>query len=79
MIELINQGELKVSMRIVTKEELEELDLKVKIASRIMTRRNQGKVGFMHIQDIDGQIQIYVRKDAIGEEAFEISLKGGFR
>ena len=69
-------GELKGKYENCTKEELEELDLKVKIAGRIMTRRNQGKVGFMHIQDIDGQIQIYVRKDAIGEEAFEIFKKG---
>ena len=38
----------------------------VKIAGRIMTKRRQGKAGFMHIQDIDGQIQIYVRKDVIG-------------
>lgn len=69
-------GELKSKYEHCEKEELEELNLKVKIAGRIMTRRNQGKVGFMHIQDIDGQIQIYVRKDAIGEEAFEIFKKG---
>lgn len=55
-----------------TKEELEELNIHVKIAGRIMTKRDMGKAGFMHIQDRDGQIQIYVRKDAIGDEAFEI-------
>ena len=50
-----------------TKEELQELDVHVKIAGRIMTKRRQGKAGFMHIQDVDGQIQIYVRKDVVGE------------
>lgn len=58
-----------------TKEELHELDVHVKIAGRIMTKRRQGKAGFMHIQDIDGQIQIYVRKDVVGEEQYEIFKK----
>ena len=59
-----------------TKEELEEIGLHVKIAGRIMTKRDQGKAGFMHIQDIDGRIQIYVRKDMIGDDSFEIFKKG---
>lgn len=58
-----------------TKEELQELDIHVKIAGRIMTKRRQGKAGFMHIQDIDGQIQIYVRKDVVGEEQYDIFKK----
>lgn len=58
-----------------TKEELQELDVHVKIAGRIMTKRRQGKAGFMHIQDIDGQIQIYIRKDVVGEEQYEIFKK----
>lgn len=58
-----------------TKEELQELYVHVKIAGRIMTKRRQGKAGFMHIQDIDGQIQIYVRKDIVGEEQYEIFKK----
>ncbi|WP_297237946.1 lysine--tRNA ligase [uncultured Faecalicoccus sp.] len=58
-----------------TKEELQELDVHVKVAGRIMTKRRQGKAGFMHIQDVDGQIQIYVRKDVIGEEQYEIFKK----
>ena len=32
-----------------------------------MTKRGKGKAGFAHIQDLGGQIQIYVRLDAIGE------------
>ncbi|WP_216774897.1 lysine--tRNA ligase [Metabacillus halosaccharovorans] len=54
------------------KEELEEKEVSVTIAGRIMTKRGKGKAGFAHIQDLTGQIQIYVRKDEIGEEAYEI-------
>jgi len=59
-----------------TKEELAEKDLNtVKIAGRIMTKRGKGKAGFAHIMDQYGQIQIYVRKDMLGEEDFEVFLK----
>src|SRR5690625_7218069 len=37
-----------------------------------MTKRGKGKVGFTHIQDATEQIQLYVRKDEVGEEAYEI-------
>lgn len=55
-----------------TKEQLEETPHEVVIAGRIMTKRGKGKAGFAHIQDLGGQIQIYVRKDAIGEDAYEL-------
>ncbi|WP_270279919.1 lysine--tRNA ligase [Vagococcus bubulae] len=55
-----------------TKEELQELNLIATVAGRIMTKRGKGKVGFAHLQDREGQIQIYVRKDAIGEEAYDL-------
>ena len=59
-----------------THEELEEMTVEVKLAGRIMTKRRKGKVCFMHIQDRDGQIQLYVRKDAIGEDVYELVKKG---
>jgi lysyl-tRNA synthetase, class II len=55
-----------------TKEELEEASYEVKIAGRIMTKRGKGKAGFAHLQDLGGQVQIYVRQDAIGEEAYKL-------
>ena len=58
-----------------TKEELEELQIPVTVAGRIRTKRRMGKAGFMHIQDVDGQIQIYVRKDVVGDDAYEIYKK----
>ncbi|MFR4947690.1 lysine--tRNA ligase, partial [Thomasclavelia spiroformis] len=59
-----------------THEELEEMVVEVKLAGRIMTKRRKGKVCFMHIQDREGQIQLYVRKDAIGEDVYELVKKG---
>ena len=55
-----------------TKEQLEEAHHEVVIAGRIMTKRGKGKAGFAHIQDLGGKIQIYVRKDAIGDDAYEL-------
>ena len=57
-----------------SKEELQEKedDSHVTIAGRLMTKRGKGKAGFAHVQDLSGQIQIYVRKDQVGEEQFEL-------
>lgn len=40
----------------------------VQIAGRMMSRRVMGKASFFHLQDMSGQIQIYLRKDEVGEE-----------
>ena len=42
----------------------------VRVAGRIMSRRIMGKACFAHIQDVDGQIQLYVRLDMMGEEPY---------
>jgi len=55
-----------------TKEQLDDETHEVTIAGRIMTKRGKGKAGFANIQDFEGQVQIYVRKDAIGEEAYHL-------
>src|SRR5699024_6005143 len=55
-----------------TKEELNEMNEEVTIAGRMMTKRGKGKAGFAHIQDVSAQIQLYVRKDAIGDDSYEI-------
>lgn len=54
-----------------SKEQLEEDNIEVTLAGRIMTKRGQGKVSFAHIQDASEQIQIYVRQDAIGKEHYD--------
>jgi lysyl-tRNA synthetase class 2 len=53
-------------------EVLEEKNISVTLAGRIMTKRGKGKAGFAHIQDLSGQIQIYVRMDAVGEEQYSV-------
>ena len=47
---------------------IEGIEKNVKIAGRIMALRRMGKASFVHIQDIKGKIQIYLRKDDIGDE-----------
>ena len=42
----------------------------VTVAGRIMSKRGMGKVGFVHIADIDGQIQLFVKKDILGEDEY---------
>ncbi|WP_164512704.1 lysine--tRNA ligase [Loigolactobacillus iwatensis] len=55
-----------------TKEQLEEEEHVVTIAGRMMTKRGKGKVGFADFADRDGRIQVYVRKDQVGEENYHI-------
>ncbi len=43
----------------------------VLMAGRIITRREHGKATFINLQDKAGQIQVYVREDRIGDEAYE--------
>ena len=42
----------------------------VQVAGRIMSKRGMGKAIFCHIQDDKGQIQLYIRKDAVSEQEF---------
>ena len=51
-------------------EALEEQ--KVSIAGRIMAKRVMGKAAFCHVQDLSGQIQAYIRRDDVGEEAYAL-------
>ena len=55
-----------------TKEELEENVTFATVAGRIITKRDMGKIAFCNLQDRDGNMQIYIRKDVIGEEAYSI-------
>lgn len=56
--------------------QLEETELttnpiEVSVAGRIMTRRLMGKASFIHIQDMTGKIQLYVRQDEVGIQEYE--------
>ncbi|MCG8380261.1 MAG: lysine--tRNA ligase, partial [Proteobacteria bacterium] len=58
-----------------TREELESEAIQVCIAGRMMTRRIMGKASFAHIQDMSGQIQIYVRRDDLPEGVYNEEFK----
>ncbi len=59
-------------------DETEVIDAKISplngqtvvLAGRIMSKRGMGKVGFVHIADIEGQIQVFVKKDMLGDEEY---------
>ena len=64
--------ELKDKYGSYTKEELESKDVITSVAGRIMSKRRMGKLGFMHIQDKEGMIQIVVNKAIVGDDVYEI-------
>lgn len=44
----------------------------VAIAGRIMSIRLMGKAAFFHLQDSEGKVQVYIRKDKVGNQAFDV-------
>ncbi len=55
-----------------TTEELESPRVTVRVAGRIMAIRLMGKAGFAHLQQDGQRLQIYVKKDAIGDAGYEL-------
>lgn len=47
----------------------------VRIAGRLMSKRVMGKASFSHLQDFEGKIQLYVRRDVLGEEPYKAFKK----
>jgi lysyl-tRNA synthetase, class II len=45
------------------------------VAGRLISRRHQGKTVFAHLRDGSGELQLYLRRDDVGQEAFEDFLK----
>ena len=54
-----------------------EEELTFKTAGRIMAYRGKGKTAFVHIEDISGKIQVYLRQDELGEENYALVKKIG--
>jgi lysyl-tRNA synthetase class 2 len=55
-----------------TAEQLENPRINVRVAGRIMAIRLMGKAGFSHLQQDGKRLQIYVKKDAVGDQGFEL-------
>ncbi|MEC5396952.1 lysine--tRNA ligase [Uliginosibacterium sp. H1] len=51
-------------------EALEATPVSVTVAGRVMLRRIMGKATFLTIQDLSGRIQLYVTRDAVGEDVY---------
>ena len=67
-----NSAEIKEKYKNFTHEELEEKHIEVSVAGRIMFIRKMGKASFFSIQDREGKIQIYIRKDDVGEDVYAL-------
>lgn len=57
------------------KDDLAAKPVEVTIAGRMMAKRGKGKVGFADLRDRSGRIQIYVRKDVVGDDNYQIFKK----
>src|ERR1051326_5882529 len=55
-----------------TAEELEASRVNVRVAGRIVALRLMGRAGFAHLQQGGQKLQIYVKKDAVGDKGFEL-------
>ncbi|KUO96484.1 lysine--tRNA ligase [Ferroacidibacillus organovorans] len=54
----------------MTREELDQQRINVKVAGRITSRRGHGKAQFVHLLDQEGLMQIYARVDTLGAEGY---------
>jgi lysyl-tRNA synthetase class 2 len=64
--------EIRAKYDAATGEQLEAERVNVTVAGRIMAIRAQGKAGFAQLQQDGVRLQIYVRKDAVGDAGFEL-------
>lgn len=54
-----------------TAEALEKQNIAVSVAGRMMTRRLMGKASFVHLQDMSGRIQLYIKQDLLPEGQYD--------
>lgn len=56
----------------VPAEEMEQLAPKVRVAGRVTALRRHGKTAFADLSDGDGRLQVYLKRDELGEERFAL-------
>ena len=54
-----------------TAEAIEGLARRVKVAGRVMLKRDQGKVAFVQMQDVNGRIQLFIHQGTVGEDTYK--------
>lgn len=72
---LITKYDVSVHSSDIKENEDKYLDKTVSVAGRLMFKRVMGKASFGNIRDLKGDIQIYVTKDALGDENYAIFKK----
>ncbi|MCB1857111.1 MAG: lysine--tRNA ligase [Gammaproteobacteria bacterium] len=68
-------GELHAEYGAKDPEELDALAIRVKVAGRLMSRRIMGKASFAHLQDMSGQIQLFVQRDLLSPGVYNELFK----
>lgn len=68
-------GDLLSHYQDKTKEELEELNICVAIAGRMMAKRIMGKASFSQLQDMSGRIQLFLQRDSLPEGVYNDGFK----
>ncbi len=68
-------GELHAEYSEKSSEELEQLNVRVCVAGRLMSRRIMGKASFAHIQDMSGRIQLFIQRDSLPEGFYNEEFK----
>jgi lysyl-tRNA synthetase class 2 len=58
-----------------SKEELDELNMRVSVAGRMMAKRIMGKASFAQVQDMSGRIQLFVQRDSLPEGVYNDGFK----
>ena len=58
-----------------TKEELEELAIRVAVGGRMMAKRVMGKASFSQLQDMSGRIQLFLQRDSLPEGVYNNGFK----
>ncbi len=67
--------QIKENETLVKDEELNSDPERVSIAGRVMTRRIMGKAAFFNLQDSEGTIQVYIRRDDVGVDNYNTVFK----
>ena len=64
-------GDLHAQFDVLTKEELEQKNLPVSIAGRMMLKRQMGKATFATVQDVSGSIQLYLNNKGVSQDILD--------
>ena len=68
-------GDLLAHYQDKTKDELEELGIRVAVAGRMMAKRIMGKASFSQLQDMSGRIQLFLQRDSLPEGIYNDGFK----